>query len=93
MAVNTDDEMKALAREELQAACSLSWREASRIVPWGDTYRGVAPSGAEVEFERSYLWAHGEGGEVLVEVEVRCCPEREDCGARASALIAPETAG
>lgn len=92
MVVSRDDEMRALAQEELQAACSLSWREAARIVPWGDSYRGVAPSGDEVEFERRYLWAHGEGGEILVEVEVRCCPDREDCGARASAVIAPEAA-
>lgn len=81
------DEFKALAQEELAQACSLSWREAARVVPWGDTYRGLAPSGEEVEFERSYIWAHGEDDDILVEVEVRCCPDREDCGARASALI------
>ena len=69
----------------------MSWQELSRITPWGDSYRGFAPSGREVEFERRYLWAHDKGGGVLVEVEVRCCPEREDCGAEARRLILPPT--
>ena len=91
MAVTDNDELFSLAAEELEAACSLSWPELSRITPWGDSYRGFAPSGREVEFERRYLWAHDGGGGVLVEVEVRCCPEREDCGAEARRLIAPPT--
>lgn len=91
MAVTDNDELLSLAAEELEAACSLNWNELSRITPWGDSYRGVAPSGREVEFERRYLWAHDKGGGVLVEVEVRCCPEREDCGAEARRLIPPPT--
>ena len=91
MAVTDDDELQSLAAEELEAACSMSWHELSRITPWGDSYRGFAPSGREVEFERRYLWAHDKGGGVLVEVEVRCCPEREDCGAEARRLILPPT--
>lgn len=85
------DEMAILAAEELEAACSMSWAELSRITPWGDAYRGFAPSGREVEFERRYIWAHDDGlatGEgVLVEVEVRCLPEREGCGAEARRII------
>lgn len=89
MAVSDHDELKTLAAEELEAACSLSWTELSRITPWGDTYRGFAPSGREVEFERRYLWAHDGGEGVLVEVEVRCCPDREACGAEARRLVSP----
>jgi hypothetical protein len=85
---NPDHELRALAAEELTAATSLSWHELSRIVPWGDTYAGFAPSGREVEFERSYIWSDSEHHEVLCEVTVRCLPEREDCEARASCLIA-----
>src|SRR5690606_34775805 len=44
MAVSDNDELRTLAAEELEAACSLSWTELSRITPWGDTYRGFAPS-------------------------------------------------
>ena len=87
--MSDNDELRILAAEELEAACSLSWPELSRVTPWGDTYRGFAPSGREVEFERRYIWAHDKGGGVLVEVEVRCCPEREGCGAEARRLVTP----
>lgn len=83
------DEFAHLAREELEAACSLSWPELKRVTPWGDSYRGFAPSGREVEFERRYLWAHDPDGSVLVEVEVRCLPDRSHCGAEARRLIHP----
>lgn len=81
------DELKDLAHEELGHARTLTWRNLSPILPWGDSYRGFAPSGREVEFERAYLWAHGEGDDILCEVTVRCLPERENCEARASCLI------
>lgn len=70
MAVN-EDELSAMAIEELDAACGLSWPELTRITPWGDSYSGFAPSGREVEIERRYIWAHDPPGAVRVEVEVR----------------------
>lgn len=86
-------ELKSLAAEELAHARTLTWRELSRLVPWGDTYRGFSPSGAEVEFERNYLWAgHEHGDAILCEVTVRCLPEREDCEAIATCLIERTTA-
>ena len=54
MAVN-DDELSAMAIEELDAACGLSWPELTRITPWGDSFTGFAPSGREVEIERRYI--------------------------------------
>lgn len=83
------DEFALLAREELDAACSLSWIELKQVTPWGDSYRGFAPSGREVEFERRYLWAHDPEGAVLVEVEVRCLPDRARCGAEARRVVLP----
>jgi hypothetical protein len=64
-------ELDAVAAEELATARSLSWRELSKVTPWGDAYRGFTPSGREVEIERSYIWADGAGGDVLCEVVVR----------------------
>lgn len=90
MAVN-DDELSAMAIEELDAACDLAWPEIARITPWGDTFMGYAPSGREVEVERRYIWAHAPAGAVAIEVEVRDLNART--GAEAKALItAPETA-
>ena len=81
-------ELRNLAQEELVHARTLSWRELAKVVPWGDTYRGFSHSGEEVEFERNYIWAgEGHGEAILCEVTVRCCPEREDCDARAACLI------
>jgi hypothetical protein len=54
----SDDELSAMAIEELDQACSLIWPELVKITPWGDTFTGIAPSGREVEVERRYLWAH-----------------------------------
>ena len=64
-------ELDALAAEELGHASGLTWRDLAKITPWGDAYRGFTRSGAEVEIERAYLWADGEGGDVLCEVVVR----------------------
>ncbi len=88
MAVS-DDELSAMAIEELDAACGLSWPELTRITPWGDSFTGFAPSGREVEIERRYLWAHDPAGAVAVEVEVRDPLAREGAEARA-VLLAPE---
>ena len=57
MAVN-DDELSAMAIEELDAACAMPWPDIQKITPWGDSFTGFAPSGREVEIERRYLWAH-----------------------------------
>ena len=89
MAVIPEDELAAMAQEELDAACALSFDEVRRITPWGDSFRGFAPSGREVEVERRYLWADAPEGAVLVEVEVRCLPGRERCGAEARAILTP----
>ncbi|WP_374274904.1 hypothetical protein [Brevundimonas sp.] len=85
MAVS-EDELRALAEEELAAACSLSFAELSRITPWGDSHRGFSPSGVEVEFERRYLWADQPDG-ILVEVEVRCPPDNPTTGAEARRIV------
>jgi hypothetical protein len=85
----TDDELAAMAHEELDAACALPFADIRRITPWGDSFLGFAPSGREVEVERRYLWAHEPEGAVLVEVEVRCLPGRERCGAEARAVLTP----
>ena len=82
------DELNDLALEELGHARTLTWKELSKVVPWGDSYRGFAPSGREVEFERAYIWAYNAGEDILCEVTVRCLPERETCDARASCVIA-----
>ncbi len=66
----TDPELEAMADEELERALSLSWREMSKVTPWGDTHEAFAPSGRPVEVERNYVWAEGVGGDVLVEVAV-----------------------
>ena len=79
MAVN-DDELSAMAIEELDQACSLIWPEIQKITPWGDTFIGIAPSGREVEVERRYLWAHAPEGSVAVGART---------GAEARALISP----
>lgn len=84
-----EDELSAMAIEELDAACGLSWAEVTRITPWGDSFTGFAPSGREVEIERRYLWAHDPAGAVAVEVEVRDPAAQEGAEARA-VLVPPE---
>ena len=82
----TDDELTAMAEEELAAAIALSWPELTSITPWGDSFQGFAPSGRAVEVERRYLWAHDPEGAIVVEVEVRDASNRT--GAEARALLA-----
>ena len=82
-----DDELSAMAIEELDAACALPWPDLKAVTPWGDIFTGFAPSGREVEVERRYLWAHQPEGAVAVEVEVRDMEGRT--GAEAKALISP----
>jgi hypothetical protein len=85
MAVSPSDELTAMAEEELNAACALTWPELKRITPWGDSFEGFAPSGRAVEVARRYLWAHDPAGAIVVEVEVRDPAARE--GAEARALL------
>lgn len=79
-----------MAAEELERACTLSWRELSKVVPWGDTSEAFAPSGRPVLVEHAYLWAGEPGGEVLVEVAVYPNTVLYDQGARASRRVGPK---
>lgn len=83
----SDWELEALAEEEMARALTLSWRELSKVTPWGDSFTAFAPSGGEVTVERSYVWATAEGGDVLCEVLVYDGPERYDEAARRSAVV------
>jgi hypothetical protein len=77
-----------MAKDELERALTLSWRELSAVTPWGDAYDGFTPAGRQVTVERSYLWASAAGGDILCEVVVYGGPSRWDEGAKASGLIA-----
>ncbi len=65
-----DDDLRTAAREELDRACTLKWRDLAKLTPWGDTFEGFSPLGREVCFERSYLWEDEAGGDIRVEVNV-----------------------
>lgn len=58
------------ARDEIERACTLSWRRIAEHTPWGDTFEGFTPAGREVCFERAYLWDGEPGGDIRVEVTV-----------------------
>jgi hypothetical protein len=64
------EDLESAAREELEKACTLSWRQLSQLTPWGDTFEGFTPQGRAVCFERSYLWEDEAGGDIRVEVNV-----------------------
>ncbi len=81
------DDLAAMAKDELERAMTLRWRELSEVVPWGDAYEGFTPAGRQVTVERSYLWAETAGGDILCEVQVYGGPSRWDEGARASRVI------
>lgn len=83
-----DDDLKAMAEDELTRALTLSWPALAKITPWGDSYEGVSPAGRDVTVERAYIWAGDAGGDILCEVTVYGGPSRFDQGERASALIA-----
>jgi hypothetical protein len=68
--LSLETDLEEAAREELERACTLGWRELSAHTPWGDTYEGFTPEGREVAFERSYLWDGEPGGDIRVEVAV-----------------------
>jgi hypothetical protein len=85
--VNSDPDLAEMAQDELARAMTLSWRDLERIVPWGDTYDGVSPSGRFVKVERSYIWVDGEGGDILCEVTVFPNEVLYDQGARRCVVI------
>jgi hypothetical protein len=82
-----DLELQAMAQDELFRACSLKWRDLSKVTPWGDTYDGFAPSGRAVQVERNYVWAGEPGGDILAEVTVFQNAVLYDTGGRASQVI------
>ena len=83
----SDPDLLAFAEDELTRALTLSWRELSKITPWGDTFEGLSPAGREVQVERNYLWSDAEGGDILVEIAVFGGPSRYDDGAKVSQII------
>jgi hypothetical protein len=85
--VIADADLAAMAQDELARAVTLSWRDLERVVPWGDTYEGVSPSGRFVKVETSYIWAQDEGGDILCEVAVFPNDVLYDQGARRSVVI------
>jgi hypothetical protein len=85
--VSPDADLSEMAQDELARAVTLSWRDLSRVVPWGDTYEGVSPAGRFVKVETSYIWARDEGGDILCEVAVFPNDVLYDQGARRSVVI------
>jgi hypothetical protein len=65
-----ETDLEEAAREELERACTLGWKQLARHTPWGDSFEGFTPAGREVSFERSYLWEGEPGGDIRVEVTV-----------------------
>jgi hypothetical protein len=53
----SDPDLEAMAKDELSRAMTLTWRDLSKVIPWGDTFEGISPGGRDVEVERNYLWA------------------------------------
>jgi hypothetical protein len=84
------DDLADAARDEIERACTLHWRELARHTPWGDTFEGFTPAGREVCFERSYLWEAEPGGDIRVEVHVYQ-PEQYEAGVRLTRCIKRET--
>ena len=83
--------MEAAAREELDKALTLGWRQLAEHTPWGDTFEGFTPGGREVCFERSYLWEADPGGDIRVEVTVYE-PRAYEAGVKLTRDIRRETA-
>lgn len=83
----SDPDLEAMAKDELARAMTLSWRDLSKVIPWGDTFEGISPAGRDVEVERNYLWATDTGGDILCEIAVYGGQTRYDQGARARGVI------
>lgn len=82
-----DPDLVAMAEDELARALTLGWRDLAKVTPWGDSFEGLSPAGREVEVERNYLWADGEGGDILCEVSVTSTVIRREPAAAVSKLI------
>lgn len=82
-----DPDLLAMAEDELKRAVTLSYRDLSKVTPWGDTFDGISPAGANVQVERNYLWSGDPGGDILVEIAVFGGVSRYDAGARVSRII------
>ncbi len=80
-------DLEDAALEEIDRACTLGWKELSKLTPWGDTFEGFTPAGKAVSFERSYLWEGEPGGDIRVEVNVYE-PRSFEEGARLTRSIA-----
>lgn len=80
-------DLEAAAEEEIARACDLNWAQLSRVTPWGDSYEGITPGGRSATYERGYLWAEAEGGDILVEVAVYVHAQLQDHAARRQRLI------
>lgn len=79
-------DLEAAARDEIERACTLGWRDLAAHTPWGDTFEGFTPDGREVAFERSYLWEEEAGGDIRVEVVVYP-PQAYEAGVRLTRVI------
>ena len=84
--IDRQADLAEAAHEELDRACDMGWRALAKVVPWGDTYEGFTPAGRSAQFERGYLWAGPEGGNIQVEVVV-FQPEAYENGARLSRIL------
>ena len=80
------EDLAAAARDEIERACTLGWRDLAAHTPWGDTFEGFTPDGREVAFERSYLWEEEAGGDIRVEVVVYP-PQAYESGVRLTRVI------
>lgn len=88
--MSRDADLADAARDEMERACTLAWRQLRELTPWGDTFQGFTPAGREVCFERSYLWEGAPGGDIRVEVHVYE-PEDYEAGVRLTRSIKRET--
>jgi hypothetical protein len=88
--VSVAADLEEAAREEIERACELGWRELSKVTPWGDTFEGFTPQGRAVCFERSYLWEAEHGADIRVEVTVYETRSYEE-GVRLTRSIRRET--
>jgi hypothetical protein len=88
--VSFDADLEAAAADEIDRACTLGWRQLRAHTPWGDTFEGFTPAGRAVCFERSYLWEHEPGSDILVEVTVYE-PQAYEQGVKLTRTIQRET--
>ena len=44
--MSLDHDLELAAEEEIERACDMTWRELSRVMPWGDVYEGFTSSPA-----------------------------------------------